>query len=180
MKPPTLSIHALTRFVPVLALAACATPSPPLPAALAAQPDATHVLTTGARGVQIYECRAAAGPQGRFEWSFVAPRADLLDPSGRVIGHHGAGPYWQALDGSRIVGRVSARSDAPQGASSAIPWLLLQAQRDGEARAGVLAGVRQVQRLNTDGGVAPAGGCDGAHAGQRIEVPYRADYHFYL
>ena len=160
------------RLWPLLALAACAAPSPPVPAALAPSTSATTALVTGARGVQIYECRAKADG---FEWAFVAPRADLLDPAGRVVGSHGAGPYWQAADGSRIVGRVTARADAPH--AGAIPWLLLDTRSDGAA--GVLARVTQVQRLNTEGGLAPAAGCNPERLGQRINVPYRADYRFF-
>ena len=69
-----------------------------------------------ARGVQIYECRDA-------KWVFVAPEADLFDRSGKRIGTHYAGPAWESADGSKVVGAVKARSDAP--AAGAIPWLLL-------------------------------------------------------
>lgn len=130
-----------------------------------------------ARGVQIYECRAEGDA---FVWGFVEPRADLLDAAGRVVGHHGAGPFWQAADGSRIVGRVKARADAPQGAGAAIPWLLLVTQRRGPVQQGMLTEVHRVQRLNTEGGLAPAVGCDRERLGQRTEVPYRADYLFFV
>ena len=161
------------RLWPLLALAACAAPPAPSPAALAPATNATTALVTGARGVQIYECRTKADG---FEWAFIAPRADLLDPAGRVVGNHGAGPFWQAADGSRIVGRVTARTDAPN--AGAIPWLLLDARSDGAA--GVLAKVTQVQRLNTEGGLAPAAGCNPERLGQRVNVPYRADYRFFV
>ena len=52
---------------------------------------------------------------------------------------------------------VAARADAP--VAGAIPWLLLTAQAERHARAGALAGVSHIQRLNTAGGVAPAGAC---------------------
>ena len=38
--------------------------------------------------------------------------------------------------------------------------------------------VRFVQRLQTQGGKAPAGGCDAAHAGATSRVPYSARYIF--
>jgi hypothetical protein len=161
------------RLWPLLALAACAAPPAPSPAVLAPATNATTALVTGARGVQIYECRTKADG---FEWAFVAPRADLLDAAGRVVGSHGAGPFWQAADGSRIVGRVTARADAPH--AGAIPWLLLDARSDGAA--GVLAKVTQVQRLNTEGGLAPAAGCNLERLGQRVNVPYRADYRVFV
>jgi hypothetical protein len=43
----------------------------------------------------------------------------------------------------------------------------------------LLASTRYVQRLDTVGGVAPAAGCDSAHAGTRARVDYSATYDFY-
>ena len=66
-------------------------------------------------------------------------------------------------------------SPSPDGDS--IAWLLLVATAHlGE---GVLAHVTNIQRLNTKGGKAPAGGCDAAHDGQESRVAYTADYFFY-
>ena len=45
--------------------------------------------------------------------------------------------------------------------------------------AGVLAGVTSIQRLNTQGGKAPASGCDAAHVGRELRVRYSADYVFF-
>jgi hypothetical protein len=131
-------------------------------------------LTTPARGVQIYECRGRKDGAG-FEWSFVAPEAELFDAKSRSVGHHGAGPTWQASDGSRIVGSLKARADAP--VTGAIPWLLLSAKSTGSA--GALAGVTSVQRINTAGGVAPATPCTDDLKGTTVRVPYSADYVFY-
>jgi len=132
-------------------------------------------LTLSARGVQIYECRAKAGAADGQDWVFVAPEAELFDASGRRVGSHGAGPHWLADDGSRIEGRVIARQDAP--AAGAIPWLLLQAKASGPD--GVLTRVSHVQRVNTQGGVAPAGGCSADTRGQTARVAYSADYRFF-
>ncbi len=155
--------------------ASAPTPAPtpaPIPVALVPEGKPPRVLTLAARGVQIYECRA--GGSGA-EWAFVAPEAELLDAQGRRAGSHGAGPFWQAGDGSRIVGTLSARQNAP--AAGAIPWLLLQARSTGGA--GVFSRIGHVQRVNTEGGVAPADGCTLQTLGQTVRVPYRADYHFY-
>jgi hypothetical protein len=64
---------------------------------------------------------------------------------------------------------------------TAVPWLLLSATTtpapDG---GGVLADATFVQRLNTVGGVAPAGStCTAANVGATAEVPYTADYVFW-
>lgn len=146
----------------------------PLPAALDPGADRTLVTTLAAQGVQIYECRATPGAASAHAWTFVAPEAELLDVRGRRVGRHGAGPVWQAADGSRIVGQVQARADAP--AAAAIPWLLLRTQPAAGAPQGDFSAVTHVQRINTAGGVAPDRPCTAEQVGQRERVPYRADY----
>lgn len=123
-----------------------------------------------ARGVQIYECRARSG--GAAEWAFVAPEAQLLDARGAVVGRHYAGPHWEAGDGSKIVGTVKARADAPR--AGAVAWLLLGTRSDGTE--GRWSRVSSVQRLNTAGGLAPKDGCDANAIGRTVHVPYTADY----
>ncbi len=133
------------------------------------------LTTVSATGVQVYECRAAGGT-ATPAWTFVAPEAELFDPRGRSMGSHGAGPHWQGLDGSRVVGSVRARADAP--VPGAVPWLLLATHSTGAA--GVLSPVTFIQRLHTEGGVAPAAGCDGVSIGRQIRVAYRADYRLFI
>ena len=123
-------------------------------------------LVVPAKGDQIYECREA-------KWVFVAPEADLFDAAGKKIGRHYAGPHWEAADGSRIVGAVKERADAP--AAGAIPWLLLSAKSVGPE--GAFSKVTSIQRVATKGGVAPAGNC--SEAGAKARVPYTADYYFF-
>lgn len=155
-----------------LTLAACAgTPPAGVPAALAPEAGEALLATVAARGVQIYEYRATA-VGGRAEWVFVAPEAELLDDMRQVVGSHGAGPFWQARDGSRVVGTVKRRVDAPE--AGTIPWLLL-ATRDAGPR-GSFTRVTSIQRVNTTGGAAPASGCDPRSVGAAARVPYTADY----
>ena len=156
-------------------LAACAsTPAPvALPPALALVPGETWVATLPARGVQIYECRAAA--TGGPAWAFVAPEAELFEQDGRPAGRHGAGPHWLSPDGSRLEATVAARADAP--VAGAIPWLLLAARSTGGA--GRLAPVTHIRRVHTVGGMAPASGCDASAIGQQARVSYTADYLFH-
>jgi hypothetical protein len=128
-----------------------------------------------ARGTQIYECRADATAPGGARWVFAAPKADLYDRSGKPVGRHYGGPHWEAADGSRIVGALEARADAPQ--ADAIPWLLLSARSAGGP--GRFAKVTSVQRVNTIGGNVPTVPCDAAAVGRTETVPYSADYLFY-
>ena len=155
-------------------LGACASAPAPvtLPPALALVPGEAHVATLPSRGVQVYECRAGAAGAA---WTFVAPEAELFEQDGRRAGRHGAGPYWQALDGSRLEATVAARADAP--VAGTIPWLLLAARSTGGA--GRLAAVTHIRRINTSGGAAPATGCDAGAIGQQARVPYTADYLFH-
>ena len=117
-------------YVAALGLGACAGMHVRIPAALDPPPGEKLAMVLRAEGVQVYECRARQEADG-FEWAFVAPEADLFDRQGRRLGTHGAGPYWQAKDGSLVIGTVKARADAP--ARQAIPWLLLSTASGGPA-----------------------------------------------
>jgi hypothetical protein len=81
-----------------------------------------------------------------------APQADLYDASGRLVVRHGAGPSWEALDGSRITGKLLQHAANPDD-SAAIPMLLLSSTNAGGP--GLLSTVHYVQRLATHGGAAP-------------------------
>ena len=120
-----------------------------------------------AAGVQIYRWSGTS-------WIFVAPRATLYaDAQGSaVVGSHYAGPTWESVSGSTVLGAVAKRC-TPN--SNAIPWLLLDATSS--AGPGVLEGVTQIQRVNTVGGVAPS--TAGSVVGEIAEVPYTAEYFFY-
>jgi Protein of unknown function (DUF3455) len=124
-------------------------------------------------GVQIYKC---AQTDGKFNWAFVAPEADLFDTNGKLIGKHGAGPFWEMFDGSKINGAVAQREDSPR--PGAILHLLLTAKSTGGA--GAIANVKHLQRLNTTGGVAPSTGCaSAADIDKQARVYYTADYYLY-
>jgi len=159
-----------------LALGACAgMPSPPtdVPEALRQPAGESLKMVLRASGVQIYQCRAAA--DGSYAWAFVAPEAELRDRRGGRSGHHDAGPRWHFADGSRVLGMVRHRAEAP--VPGAIPWLLLTAQAEGPA--GVAATITSIQRIHTVGGVAPNDGCSPQTAGASSRVDYTADYYFY-
>ncbi len=46
--------------------------------------------------------------------------------------------------------------------------------------AGIFNPVTYIQRLHTEGGIAPTDGCEDRTLGQRIRVPYRADYRLFV
>ena len=155
----------------ILALAACAA-APAVPETLRPGANETLAMVVAAKGVQIYECRAKGAAH---EWAFVAPEAELFDARGVPVGWHGAGPTWEAVDGSRVKGAVKARADAPN--ANAIPWLLLATRNDGPA--GAFSAVSSIQRVNTAGGLPPPHGCTRETAGKQARVNYAADYRFF-
>ena len=147
-------------------------PGNDVPPALQTPAGQTLLLQARGHGVQIYACRAAGTG---FAWALKAPVADLLNGRGEKIGKHYAGPTWEGDDDSKVVGALKASSDSPTPGN--IPWVLLSAKSN--AGSGIFSSVQSVQRLHTIGGVAPAEGCDAAHAGAEVRVPYKADYYFY-
>jgi hypothetical protein len=155
---------------PAVTLAVLAIPlATPLAASVAARAAALGAV---GQGVQIYTC--AATPSGAA-WKLKAPDATLRDAQGHVLGHHFAGPTWQAADGSTVVGAPVAASAAPNGAG--IPWLVLQAVS--HAGTGIFTGVTYITRTQTEGGKAPATGCNTAHLGAETRVAYNARYTFF-
>lgn len=172
----TMSTAAIATLAALAGLSGCASKRPsdaPVPPVLVPAGEKA-VETLAARGVQIYQCRSKVNASGTAvgEWTFVAPEAELFDQQGKPAGKHYAGPHWEALDGSKIIGAVKTRADAP--AAGAIPWLLLNARSvAGEGR---FAKISSVQRINTTGGVAPADGCDTNKVGANARVNYTADY----
>jgi hypothetical protein len=138
------------------------------------QPAANEqlLLQVHAKGDQIYACTMDGA---QFTWALKAPDAQLFDDKGKPFGKHFAGPSWEATDGSRITGKAVANAPSPD--PNSIPWLRVNVvSHDGN---GLLSAITTVQRLNTKGGKAPASGCDAAHVGQDVRVPYSADYLFY-
>lgn len=172
MKFPDLCASVL--LVTLAACAGTAASDLSLPAELTPA-AASSSQRLAARGVQIYECRAAAEPHSPAQWTLLAPEAELFDGQGKRVGRHFAGPHWEADDGSRIVGSIKARADAPQ--RGAIAWLLMNATSVGAP--GRFSGVTQVQRIHTVGGVAPTTACTPGASGGPVRVPYRADYVFF-
>jgi Protein of unknown function (DUF3455) len=156
-------------------LAVAAGAAEQVPENLAPPAGLKRVLDANAVGVQIYRCGPPkSGEAGATAvWNFEAPRATLMDQRGVEVGRHYAGPTWEATDGSKITGKVSARADATE--PGAIAWLLLTA--DSAGTPGRFTKVRAVQRLFTSGGSAPTGACP--KVGEALEVPYRATYVFW-
>ena len=145
-----------------------------VPANLAVPAGHTLHLVGHAQGYQVYRCQPGASG---FAWVLLYPWAGLVNDNGSHIAFHYGGPTWQSPDGSAVVAARIASAPAPGG--TAIPWLLLGAVSNSGPPGGTFTNTTYIQRINTTGGLAPATGCDAAHAGATVAVFYRADYYFY-
>jgi CHRD domain/Protein of unknown function (DUF3455) len=124
-------------------------------------------------GSQIYACTVQL--DGSFAFTQHNVEARLTGGIHHTFVQPAAGPpQWKAPDGSAVSGtRVVTRNT--NGAGN-IAELDLDATQIGDST-GLLADAVEVLRLNTVGGVAPAGNCD-PHITPIVNVPYQADYLF--
>jgi hypothetical protein len=123
-------------------------------------------------GSQIYACTLQS------DGSFAFTQNDVEARLGGGIHHTfvqpvAGPPQWQAPDGTAVTGTVVTRNANGVGN---IAELNLDATQIGRST-GLLGDVVEVLRLNTVGGVAPAGACD-PQATPIVNVPYQADYVF--
>lgn len=151
----------------------------------------TAFLVGHAYGTQNYMCTLV---NGGFAWTFFGPQATLLDEARQQIATHFLSPNpdengkaratWQhSQDSSAVWAAAIANStDSAFVDPNAIPWLLLQVvgTEDGAIPNGALSQATYLQRINTQGGLAPESGCSRAlDLGVKALVPYTADYVFY-
>ena len=182
MTPRSTSLTALATGA-VLVLSGCATSGPSMaPFSQASLPAAVQVpaghrvaFETAAAGDITYECRAKKDTAGQFEWVFVSPDAGLKGRKGERLGkYYGPPATWDFNDGSKVSGAQLAV--APNGGGN-IPLQLVKANP--AMGSGMAQGVSHIQRVATQGGVAPAAPCDAAAMGSKRIVTYSADYIFW-
>jgi hypothetical protein len=165
------AIVAAAAVVSLTQVALAGPPAPDVPGEIAV-PEGNKVFLVGhAIGVQIYSCNGVV-------WSSATPRANLYNDQGKLIITHFAGPTWQAMDGSRVVGRAEASVIVDD---TAIPWVRLVAASTAAGPDGDrLMATTYIQRIRTTGGhTPPAAECNATTAGTVAEVPYTADYYFW-
>ena len=163
-----------------VSLSACvathAVAPPDLPAALKVPAGQKVSVRLQGEGEQLYSCRASAQDAGGFAWVFVAPKADLRDVTGQVVGRHYGGPTWEARDGSKVQATVVAQDPGPDPHS--IPWLLLRATTN--TGSGMFTHITSIQRLHTHGGKPPEQACDATQLNRELGSAYTAEYVFYV
>jgi len=164
---------------------------PPVPPDLTA-PVNTRVFFVGhATGTQNYVCL----PSGTsFAWTLFTPQATLFaDNQQQAITHFFSlnpdepgvirAAWENSQDTSTVWAQVTQPSTDPRFvAPGAVAWLLLHVvgREPGPTGGTKLLRTTDIQRLNTEGGVAPPTGCSAAKdVGAKAFVPYKADYFFY-
>lgn len=176
-----LRCTALLASGAALLLAACSS-APPLPKVYSQDklPQAVMVpaghsvaLETRATGVLNYECKpTATGPYG---WVLVSPQANLLDRTGKdVVAYSGPPATFKHVDGSSVVG--SQIAVAPNGEYT-LPLQLSRAEPS--MGSGALQGISYIQRVNTKGGIEKTKPCAALNTGEKLTLPYQADYIFW-
>ena len=180
---PTIrtSLTTLALLGTAAALTACGSMSSPaapafnqssLPTAVQVPAGQRIAMETVGAGDITYECRAKKDMPSAFEWVFVGPDAKLMDRSGKVVGrYYGPPATWESNDGSKVTATQLAVAPASAGN---IPLQLVKANP--AMGMGAMQGVTYIQRVATQGGVAPAVACTAANAGQKQVVKYQADY----
>jgi hypothetical protein len=146
-----------------------------LPAAVQVPAGHKVAMETVGVGQITYECRAKKDMAGQFEWIFLGPDAKLMDRMGKQVGrYYGPPATWESMDGSKLTATQLAVSPAVAGS---IPLQLVKANP--AMGMGAMQGVSHIQRVATQGGVAPAMACDPATVGSKQIVNYQADYIFW-
>lgn len=179
-----MKVRTPLSLLAIAVLSACAASGPgkmapysqaSLPAAMQVPAGHQVGLETRAAGDITYQCRAKKDMAGHYEWVFAGPDAGLRDRSGQRVGkYYGPPATWESNDGSKITGTQLAV--APHGADN-IPLQLVKANP--AMGHGMMQGVSYVQRVNTQGGIAPKAACFGDNMGQSLIVSYTADYIFW-
>ncbi|RYY94508.1 MAG: DUF3455 domain-containing protein [Comamonadaceae bacterium] len=146
-----------------------------LPAAVQVPAGHKVALETVGVGQITYECRAKAGMPGSHEWTFVGPDARLMDRAGKQVGKYWGPPAtWESMDGSKVTATQVAVAPA---AAGSIPFQLVKANP--ATGMGAMTGISYIQRVATQGGVAPSAACGAGNMGTKQVVQYQADYIFY-
>ena len=163
--------------------------------------DGSEVFLVGhGVGTQNYVCVPSASSVTGVTFSLFTPEATLFNDDGKQLITHFFSPNsdpkvlppefgtirvtWEdSRDSSRVWAMLVEQSTNEQFVQKdAVAWLKLQTVGTDEGPTGGsrLTKVTFIQRLNTEGGLAPKTGCTSLEdLGHRAFVPYSADYFFY-
>lgn len=176
----TLALVTGTAFI----MAACSSVKPPakqysqdnLVESIRVPAGNVVALETTGVGVLNYECRANVAASGQLGWTLVTPKADLIDRTGKTVGTYSGPPAtWVHNDGSTVIGTQVAIAPAVGGNNIAVQ---LSKGASGMA-AGAMQNITYIQRVNTKGGQDLSKACGPADVGDKLTLPYQADYIFW-
>jgi hypothetical protein len=184
-------IAAVLSIVAPFAAMATHIDAPEVPDILAVPAGSKAFLIGHAVGTQNYICL----PDGAgAKWVLFGPQATVFDDHGKQIMTHFLSPNpaenstpratWQQSDRTSSVWamKVAESDDSRYVEPGAIKWFLLKVMgtETGAREHDWLTKTTVVHRVNTSGGVAPAGECAViGDVGKTKFVPYSADYVFY-
>jgi Protein of unknown function (DUF3455) len=128
---------------------------------------------------------ARGSRHGQIFTHFLSPNTNPNEFAPKPL-PFGSATWQSSLDSSKVWGQtlnaIPAGSDASCPNAGAIGCLLLQSigSEKGPADGAIMAKTTFIQRLNTQGGSAPATGCAvAADVGKQTLVPFTADYYFF-
>jgi len=132
-----------------------------------------------ATGVQMYNFVLDEKTQKYvLDVSKSTPKAMLFDETGKQIGTHGKGPYWESnLDYSKVEGNPDLIKKFPS--PNSIAWLLLETKKQDKPGNGIFSNITKIQRVETSGGVPPKDANVLYFPDKVVSVPYTAVYYFY-
>ena len=178
--------------LPQAALAQTVIP-PAVPAGLEV-PEGNHAFLLGhGVGTQNYVC-APTDQLGHVAFTLFTPQATLFSDDRQQLTTHFFSPNpdeggvvrvtWEdSTDTSTVWAKLITASTDPNFVDpNAVAWLKLQrvGSRVGPTGGNRLAVATFIQRVNTQGGLAPADGCNTLpDVGKKVFIPYTADYIFY-
>jgi Protein of unknown function (DUF3455) len=180
--------------------------SPTTPAVITPPPGNSVFLVGHAVGTQGYVClptntgdswtvngsrpeanlfAGAAGHEALIITHYLSPDTTPNQLAPKPL-PFGSATWQSSVDGSKVWGQtlnaIPAGSDPSCPNAGAIGCLLLQSigSQQGPAGGKIMTRTTFIQRLNTQGGSAPASGCSiAADVGKQTLVPYTADYYFF-
>ena len=178
---------ALAVALPLTAHAQIVTP--PVPTDLEVPATNEAFLLGHGVGTQNYICQPGTSV-GRVAWTLFTPQATLFSDDAEQLTTHffslnpeEPGIVRVTWEDSRDTSTIWARLLKSATVNlDAIAWLKLEVvgRRVGPTGGDTLFGTTFVQRLNTEGGLAPVTGCDNPQdIGRKAFIPYTADYFFY-
>ena len=153
-------------------LAACAGVKPPpkeyaqerLDDQIQVPPGNVVALETTAVGLLNYECKANQANAGK------------IGCTGKTVAKYAGPPAtWTHMDGSSVVGNQVAI--APRPGATNLPYQLSQGTPS--AMPGAMQNITYIQRIKTKGGQDLSKACTETDMGDKLTLPYQADYIFW-